>query len=204
MYGGARRIFELVSGGATISPSGVFVPTPKLWLPEGAKAENLERKNISGALNLSLTSKKLQLCGGFELLAGVEYKTLTFLSGPTAANLPLNQWAALFTMPAAGGEPIRLAISADKAEEPWAKETSKTFIFEAAYTPATNLPVYAGILVNATTPPNLLAQKNEIALYTLPPVLTGTSTSGLTTPATCPEKVAALTPDEYLPYVRID
>lgn len=121
------------------------------------------------------------------LRAGVAVTALDYVASSTAAGTPLNQWAGLFDFTSRN----LLAVSTDKTTEAWLANTLKSFA--VAYTPAATGWYYAGLVVVATTVPTLMGINSNATLNGLPPVLSGTSSTGRTAPETVGFTAAAIT-----------
>lgn len=166
------------------------------WMPVALSGQTVIAQNMTRMQALSnqatLTSGTLYLVAGLVLPKGQPVKGLAFFAGSTALSGGSNQWAGIFAPSARSGDAcLTLALSTDQTSTAWAADTAKTFDFSSRFTPEADLPVYAGLCVVATTVPTLVGNtisKNAQELYL--PRTRGTSTSGLTTPASCPSAVA--------------
>lgn len=87
------------------------------------------------------------------LNAGDVITSLTFISGVTAAGVPTNQFAALYSNAAT---PALLGQSADGTSGAWAADTAKTFTLAAPVKIAASGIYWAALSVTATTVPTLL------------------------------------------------
>ncbi len=130
------------------------------WLPQNpddstpAIAENVPMGRFQSAAmaNLAvLTSGVLYLAGGMVLPEGVPVNRLRFLSGDTAADTPTHQWACLLDR-----KGRVLAVTEDQEDSAWAADSFKTFEFADPYEAPGPMPVYVGLMVEATTPPSLV------------------------------------------------
>lgn len=176
----------------------------RLWLwagsPNGgAPAENYDRALISA--DLAALTTQVMLTVGVPVAAGEPIRTITFLSGATAAGTPLDQWAALYD-PAGAliGQSVTLGSAA------WAADTAKTFTLATPFGGGGEGIYYAGIMVRATTPPSLMGRSvNRAAaagaIAAGQKVLAQTSGSALTT--TAPATIATPTTVINVPYVAL-
>lgn len=165
-----------------------------------AKSQNMRR--IDAATNTaSLATGRLNmtLCPVFP---GLLISKITFMSGATAANTPLNQW---FNLCDAATRAL-LAITADDTTTPWGTSAAKTLTLASPYTiPAGVYSILAGICVVATTCPSLVTSAGATGAATgfvaATPMIVGNSSTGLTNPASCPNPIAALTQSAGPAYV---
>lgn len=174
-----------------------FAAPARLWLPTGQIAESYPR--IAGAADdiASAASGTLRVVG-IVLPKGKPCTTLTWYSGTQAAVAPTAQWSTLFR---ANGREV-IVKSADKTNEAWAADSAKVFTFATPYTPVEDEPVYAGLLQVGGTVASLLGHAAvKATLSTQAPILSGTSTTGLTTPGTLGATAAALAILGPVPYV---
>lgn len=134
------------------------------------------------------------------LFAGDVVTNLTFVSGATAANLPLHWWFALYSSAAT---PALLAQTADQGSAAWAASTPKTLALTAAQTIPTTGIYYASCMVAGTGVPSLCAG-------TVPAVMSGSligsekilaQTSGAALTTTAPATITGATTIGIIPYV---
>ncbi len=169
------------------------------WPPAGAFSETVQGR--MGQNMALLTSGTLWLVALSPLPGGQAINNVTFVSGTTPAGTPTNQWACLVDQAL-----NVLRKSADQTSGAWAANTAKTFALSSAYTPADDIAVYAGLVVVAATPPSL--QGRDIiagaGVGPIAPKLAGSSTAGLTDPASLGATAAALggNPNQ-LPYAYV-
>jgi hypothetical protein len=178
---------------ALVTHIGNYVDTVDPWMQSAAVCDNGLRF-VAGS-SCVLTSGTLQLVGGFVIPANQPINTVTFFSGSTAAGTPTNQWACLVDLAL-----NVLVKSADQTTGAWTALTYKTFTLASAYTPTVNTPVYAGIVVTATTPPDLRGASSSGGIGAALPRLNGNSTSGLTNPASLGSTAAAPSALGPIPY----
>lgn len=171
--------------------AGVAAALLSPFAPAAAIAESFPR--VAGANNtVALTSGRMHLVA-VPLMAGQVVTSLTFVSSGAAVT-PTHWWFALYTPALA-----LCAQTADQLTAAWTSATAKTVALAAPFTVPTSGLYYAAVMSAAATPPTLLAG-NTIGspVLTMPPVLTGTSTSSLA--GTAPGTAAALTAAQNSPY----
>lgn len=154
----------------------VVVPPTDPWAVGGV-IENIDR--LRGAANTAvLSSGRLSLAGGFVIPAGQPILGIRFFSATTPANAPTHQWFALV-------DQLRnvLVKTADGTTGAWASNDDKSLLFAAPYIPDDEIAVYAGIVVVATTVPSMLALTHATSRNQDTPIMAGSSTTGLTDPA---------------------
>lgn len=163
----------------------------------GATVANMPRWAASTNTG-AYTSGKLSLVW-CPVYPGLVINAITFFSGATAAIAPTHQWFNLVDPTSL----TLLGITSDDLTTAWAGSASKTLTLAAAYTvPAGKWGVYAGIMQAAGTVTSALGQSISITTPTqIAPQLTANSSTGLTTTASCPNPVAALTAGFGIPYV---
>lgn len=180
-----------VAGSTAISDA---VRSP--WLPTGAIAQTYERRYGTG--NLALTSGTMYLAAGLVLPANRAVSTITVVTGTQALATGTHQWFALYSKALA-----LLGVTADDTSTAWAASSPKTLTLASPYTPTVDTEVYVGVLVTATTMPFLVRDGGSGTPATLAPVMGGTSSTGLTTPATAPATAAALSGSAYSIYAYV-
>lgn len=162
-----------------------------------AISETFPRCTPTGDIS-ALTTAQLFLYA-IPFIGGKAIKNITVGSGTTAADTPLNQWFALYSLARA-----KLAVTADDTTTAWLADTEKTLAFATAYTPPLSGWGYVGIMVKATTPPTLdgITMKNT-ARSARVPILGGASSAGQTTAALAPATAGAITAAAVIPYIYL-
>lgn len=160
-------------------------------LPTAFKASNLDRRGTFSTGLAALSSGRLSMVGIY-LRAGTPLASLSFMSGGTAGATLTNQWFALFDL-----NRNLLRQTVNDGATAWAANTVKTLALTSAYVVPSSGMYYSGIMVAATTVPTLTGVSSTAQLNALPPVLAGTSTTGLTTAA--PATAAALSASASIP-----
>ncbi len=141
----------------------------------GTKAESIPR-NFCGEINTTTLTSGTLSAQIILLKAGTVVSNLSFFSATTAANLPTNQFFALYSRRNA-----LLALSANDTTTAWNANTIKTLAMTTAYTVPVTDYYYACLLVTATAVPTLKGVTGGSGASAVIPVLRGNSTSGLTT-----------------------
>lgn len=163
---------------------------------KGGLYETVERQTVADDL-AALASGTLVLCA-IDLPGGLLISNITFVAGATAAGTPLNQWFALYD-----GSLKKLAVTADDTSTAWAANAAKTLAIANGYRTQGSGLFYLGCMVKATTVPTLSGVSLRAGVAGLTPKLCGTSTGGLTAPATAPDPAAALTTVNAIPYAYV-
>jgi hypothetical protein len=160
--------------------------------PTGAKGETLSRMSatLSGATVLSTGRLSLVAC---YLPTGALISSITFVAGSQAAVTPTAQWFALYN--SARG---LLAQTVDDTTTSWAANAAKTLSIASPFTTTYSGLYYLGVMVAAGTVPSLNAVTVPSDATALVPIISGTSTTGLTT--TAPATADALTALTRVPY----
>lgn len=169
---------KLTSAGA-----GKFMLDP--YSPSAAVAQTTSRsQTLTGTGILSTGRLTLAL---IYLEAGTVVNSITFISGGTALATGTHQWFALYDLAR-----NKLAVTSDDTSTAWAANTVKTLSLSAAYTVPTTGLYYLGVMVAATTVPNIICATPSAMSAAQPPILCGSADSGLTDPASAPAAAAGL------------
>jgi hypothetical protein len=165
--------------------------------PAGLIASSMPRRNARD--DLAALTTQVMLSVALPLQAGDVVTSLTFVSGDTAADTPLNWWFALYDTAGA-----KMAQSADQTTGAWAANTAKTLALATAQLAQRAGIYYAAIMVKATATPTLVgvSLQNAVvagALGLSAKVLAQTSGSALT--ATAPSTIATPTTVKTVPLV---
>ena len=161
--------------------------------PAAAVAESIPRSQATADL-AAVTTAQLTFVACY-LQAAVVVNSITAVSGATAAGTPVNQWFALYD-----SSLNKLAVTADDTTTAWAASSAKTLAISGGFTPTYTGLHYLGVMVKATTVPTLCGAATNAAVTGLTPKTAGTSTGGLTNPASAPATAAALTAIAATPY----
>lgn len=144
------------------------------------------------------TSGTLKLTA-IKLPVGMVVTNLIHWSGSTAMVSPTNQWFGLFD-----ASFNRLALTNDDTNGAWSTFQGKALALTSPYTVPRSDVYYIGVLIAAATPislqgtssfnsNNILNGGNTAGVTVAVPKLQGNSSTGLTTPASCPATVTAPT-----------
>lgn len=162
--------------------------------PTAALYETVPRRGFVVS-NLALTSGRLHLVG-IDLPAGLPISSISFYAGGTGMAGGVNHWATLYDSALA-----LLRQSTDYGAAGWASGVKKTFDLTSQWVTAYAGLHYLGIMVNAATPPNLRALNGDAVINGEAPIISGSSTTGLTT--TAPNPAGALTASSGIPYAFV-
>lgn len=160
------------------------------YRPTAAISETFTRNSQFASVGALLTGR-LHLCAIY-LPTATLITSITYCSGTNAAGTPTNQWFGLFNNAAS---PAKLAVTVDDLTTAWAANSLKTLALSAPFTTTYSGLHYLGVVVVATTPPDLASIKQYAGVATGPfalaPKLAGASSTGQTTPAAAPATVSA-------------
>lgn len=172
------------------------------FLPAGAKIETMPRRDNTGTAATLLSGRLYAVALPDPLKAGVTYNGIAFASASTALSGGNNQWFTLVN----ASTLATLRSTVDDTSTAWAAQAMKRLALSSTYTPAVDTPVYLGIMINATTVPNLTGKttNNQNTSTALLPILTGNSTTGLTTPVADGTTITALTAVNTVSYAYVD
>ena len=167
---------------------GEYGFTPIVTYPyvvTGHKAESMPR-TLTG-INIAAVTSGTLVMQAIWLPAGTVINNLITMSGTTASASQTNRWMALFD-----ANRNLLRQSTDQTTTVLAANTLYTAAITPYTTPTSGI-YYIGIMTAATTPNSLIGitAAANAAIRNQAPILTGTSTTGLTT--TAPNPAAAIT-----------
>lgn len=156
--------------------------------PTGAKYETVPRTLIRAGITSASTSGTLKVTA-IGLPAGELITSISVMSAGAAVT-PTNQWFVLL-----GSDRAKLAITSDDTTTAWGANSVKTLNLATPYTTTTAGLFYIGVLQVAGTPATHAAydSSGQTGGSGASPILWGTSSTGLTDPASCPATPAALT-----------
>lgn len=169
-------------------------PDGNLFLPTGLFRTSFTRA-AAFATNVTLTSGQMKL-QAIWLNAGEKVTSLMFVSGATAMASPTHWWFALYDI-----NLNLLGQTADQTTAAWAALTMKTLPLTAVYTVPTSGYYYVGVTTVATTTPSVMTMTVNTNITGIPPVIEGSSTSGLS--AAAPAVAAAPTRAGLLMYCGV-
>ena len=177
---------------------GTYVALARDFLPTNAKAQTFSRM-VGNASTNTLVSARLHMVAIY-LEAGTVVNSITFVCGTGSAMASAtNQWFALFNSSRG-----KLAVTADDTSTAWSNNTGKTLALTAPFTATYSGLHYLGICVVASTVPTIcaLTPASSVTLG-LAPAIAGSSTTGLTDPASCPATAASLTNNGSIPWAYV-
>lgn len=202
VYGRTRDgyVLKLVADqDARLDVAGANTARDQRWWPTGAVSCNVDRAQSNMGNNTGLlVSGRLQLAGGLLIPAGKTVTNITFVSGTQAAASVTNTWFCLVDQAL-----NVLAKTEDAGAAAWAANTAKTLALAEAYTAAVDIPVYAGVVVVATTVPDLRGPNSNGGTNGIAPPIAGASTTGLTDPDSLGATAAAITANAAVPFVYL-
>jgi hypothetical protein len=160
------------------------------YAPTGYKAESIPR-TLSG-VNIASAGSGVLVMQAIWLPAGTVINNLITMSGSTASATQTNRWMALYdqnrSLIQQGPNSTTTVIAANTL---W---TSAITPYTATYSGI----YYIGIMTAATTPNTLIGYSGGLsAVRNLAPVLSGTSTTALTTTAPNPAAAISATANTY-------
>lgn len=166
------------------------------WTTPTAYRRTTIPRNTAWSSTLTGTTSGTLYLTGIYLEQGDIVTNLSVMSGTTAAVTPTAQWFELRDSTRA-----LLAKTVDGTTGAWAASTVKTLALTAPYTVTAAGFYYVGLCVVAGTVPTLSGVNPGMTTgIALPPILAGTSSTGLTY-ATTPATAAAITATARLPFI---
>ena len=197
------------NGGIQAASSGGVAVEKDLWLPTGVLVENIPRRLMSMSSFGPLSTGRLSLVGGAIVPANVTISSITFYASATGAGTPTNQWFCLTDLSL-----NVLRKTSDDTSNAWNANAKKTLNLATdgsnaaatTYTPSVDTAVYIGIMVAATTVPTTYGWNMTTGTgspVSDAPAMAGTSTTGLTTPASLGATAAAITSNGNLSYAYL-
>jgi hypothetical protein len=164
-------------------------------MPTGAILESVPRSSSTLSNTGALSSGRLGLYAVY-LTAGQTITSITFLSNATPLAVGTNQWFGIFTDVRAIAR-----LTADDTSTAWAATALKTLALSSSYLVPSSGIYYVGIMVAAGTVPTLATVNTGVTTHgALTPIIGGTSSTGLTNPASCPDPAGAITASSNRPY----
>lgn len=155
--------------------------------PTNTVTETIPRYVEIGGKSI-LTSGTLQLTA-VALEAGDVVNTITLCSAGTALATGSNQWFCLIRQ----SDMAVLGKTSDDTSTAWAANTRKALNLASPVTITTDGMYYVGCLVVATTVPQLMGTTTIGQIASQAPIISGSSTTGLTNPASLGATAAAVT-----------
>ncbi len=169
--------------------------------PTGTFVENIPRWAITtdtaGPATGVMTSVAMPL------QAGDIVTSITFKSGATAADTPLNWWFALYST---ASTPALLGQTADQTTTAWAANTAKTVALTTPYLVTAAGLFYVSFMMKATATTSLIGRTLALAGASTGSV-TGqkllAQTSGSTLTTTAPATITSATASALVPYAVV-
>lgn len=157
--------------------------------PTGVLAQSMDRASCAEVNTAAPTASGTLFMQGIYLPAGITVSNILWHSATTAANTPTHWLLGLYD-----SARNLLATSTDRTNEAWAAQTLKTIAMTTPYLVPTSELYYCGLMMTATA---VITSKGDTAktsgsLWAQPPIMSGASSTGLTT--TLPNPAAAITP----------
>lgn len=167
----------------------------RLWLPSGVIDENYPRYLAVASQDAGdMVSGSLYVFGGLVIPAGVTVSNIELFGAATVTATGTHLWACLIDQ----SRNVLVKTNDDTSAAPVTANTKKTLALASAYTPAVDTPVYVGLLQTFTGSASRFygwAQstggQNLLGGQTGAPMLAGTSSGGLTNPASLGATAAA-------------
>jgi hypothetical protein len=154
--------------------------------PTASAYETFSRESADA--NLPVLATGTLVFQAIFLPANTVISSITCVSGSTAAGTPTNQWFAVYDQSL-----NKLAVTADDTTAVWNADAAKTLLISGGFTTTYSGLHYIGVMVKATTPPTLAGQATRASITALAPKSCGSSSTGLTNPASAPATAAAIT-----------
>lgn len=156
----------------------------------GCVAATYDRAYVQSNATLSTPASGTLRLYAIQLPAGLSISNISFWSGTTGATVPTHQWFGLFD-----NTRTPVAKTADDAGTAWAATAKKTLAVTGGPFVTTYAGLYyVGILITATTLPNIVAVSgNANVPRGDAPAMGGDSSPSLTTPASCTGAQTAIT-----------
>lgn len=191
-------------------PNASLVTPPNLRdiyiVPTGALAESVPRWSVNIATGGTSTGQLR--CTAIVLPKGLSVNSITFVAGSTglAASAASNQWFALFDL-----NRNKLAVTTDDTTAAWTASSGGTAGTKtlAIATPSPPFVTtyegiyYLGLVVVGSSALTQSCFNGYAPAAGIAPILAGTSTTGLTNPASCPTTAAALGVVQTIPYAYV-
>lgn len=170
-----------------------------MWKRTGAKAETFSR--MSGRITESLTT--MPTTGRLYLqaitLPADVITSVTWVAGGTSGAGLTHQWCALVDT----SLNVLRTTADDTVSGTFPTLAEKTFTFASTYTPAAPMQAYIGLCLVGTTMPSMFGFTNSVVITGLAPIISGLSTTALTTPASLGGTAAALTAVNGTPWAYV-
>lgn len=157
-------------------------------LPTGAIADTMDRRYALSNTLAALSTGRLSMTA-IGLETGVTITSITVVSGTTAAVTPTNQIFGLYD-----SSRNLLRATSNNTTTAWGASTARTLNLTSTYLTTSSGLYYIGCMVTAGTVPTLQGSSSASSSLlgnAVTPIMSGTSSTGLTT--SLPNPAAALT-----------
>lgn len=180
----------------------------RLWRPSGVIDESFPRWAAVASQDAgSMAGGTLYVSGGLVIPAGVTVSNISLIGAVTVATAGTHLWACLIDQ----ARNVLAKTVDDTSAAPVTAHTLKTMALSAAYTPSVDTPVYVGICQTFSSGSasafygwaQSTGAQNLLGGQTGAPILAGTSTGGLTTPASLGATAAAFAATPTYHYSRL-
>ena len=157
--------------------------------PTGVLAQSMDRATANETNQAAPTASGTLFMQGIYIPGGVTVSNILWHSATTAANGPTHWMAGLYD-----ASRVLRATSTDHTSEAWAAQTMKTIAMVTPYLIPSSGLYYVGFFMTASVA--IITSKGDVsrtngALWAQPPIMSGASTTGLTT--ALPDPAAAIT-----------
>jgi hypothetical protein len=187
---------QLLSADSTTSDGLAYATRAEIALGPTGTVANTYPRNGNRIVNVAtLTSGTLALHAAY-IPAGVTITNIAYKSGATAAVAPTNWWFGLFD-----SSRNILRQTADQTSTAWGTQTVMSVALSSAFVTTYSGLHYFGIMMAAGTVVSLHGvDASAVGTISAAPILCGNSSTGLTTPASCPNPAGAITTQSAYPY----
>ena len=184
------------------SLSGSFQAGTSDVAPTGASQATVGRPFVG--VETTAISTGVRYMAAIWLNAGTTVNNFNFLPGTTGDAGPTDQWMALYT-----SARVCVAVSADATTTAITASTAVAYAVAhttagvaTSYVVPTSGVYYVGLMIATSNAPTLVTATGISHVNALPPIATGTSGTGLTTPdsATTPTTAGTITATAATPY----
>jgi hypothetical protein len=209
----AEGLIETATGAETttgtdadraVTPAGLKVVTDTLQTVTSAYTTYVAQRSIeratwpNGALGITIPDRGApsnssplssgRLClQAIALEAGATITNIVWMSATTAGSAMTNQWFGLFD-----NNRNALRLTADQTSGAWGANTAKSVALTSTFVTTYSGLHYIGVCVVGTPPTLMGLTPSNSAAIAVPPIVSGFSTTGLTTPPGLPFQGAAL------------
>lgn len=186
--GGVHRYLRFATPPAAAAAAGTTTAElhRQALLPAGALDETCDRESASTLT--AFVSGVLRLAGFVVARAGVPVSGVSFMTGSTGGATLTNQFFAIVRK----SDLAVLAKTVDDGATAWGANTVKRLAIPGTWVPSQDEICYLGGSVVATTMPQVLGCNSNAGVNAVPPLRNGSSSTGLTDPASLGPTAAAV------------